>query len=1163
MSTTCSQPHRAALRRGLIAALAAVLTLAVYLPASARAGSPDAADPVVHTLGDPPAALADLDARTGSVAPTAAQVAAVSSLGAHVRWNRFGTPASLIRYGGYLATGLGADPVAAARSFVSANRSLFRLSDAGVAGLQLLADSPIVGTSGHAVMLRQTFGGLPATQDGLITVGVNDRGVFYVSSSAAGDGAAPAAASLSATDAWLRAAANVGRALTASNLSDVRTESGWTTFAAAGFAQRQMARLTAFPTYTQGVRPAYETIVLDARPVAPVAYKAFVDARTGEVLFRQNAVLNLSETSAPLAPSSGQFSGATGGPGHACSVADGATFDAPTGTKSIDVVATADDPSNDIVLNLVYNVTHQVVGSSDTATSPEAIHYTGNAGVVPVGSYSAQVCQFDPQQEGFTYSGFYSVNDTVAANVPYPPRWQYFQANPPLNYSSTDSRVIGCWQAVIQGTPVPGCDLELMNAAARGPWDYDFRANQPTYTTTGNAAKTAQAWTSPLTPGEGYRPPDLNREYTVNGTPTPITWTNQWFTSKCDPTVFASPQRNDIDAAIVNLFAGHNRVHDFAYRLGFTEVNFNMQDDNFGNGPPGPYPAGRENDPELGDVQAGAVDGGAPSYLGRDNANQITLNDGIPGITNQYLFQPIAGALYSPCVDGDYDASVFVHEYTHAISNRMVGGPDANLTGAQAGAMGESWSDLDALELLHEYGLVPTDGENDWAEGPYVTGNKEVGIRDYGLNRNPLNYSDLGFDIPGPEVHADGEIWNGTNYDVRQALVQKYDAQFPSGNATLQRRCADGVLPADQCPGNRRWIQIVYDAWLLQQAATSMLDARDAYLAADVNRFGGADQQELWGAFAHRGMGEDASTQDTNDSNPTPGFQSPLASEGQLTFQGVALDEPGQPAAKVKVYVGNYEARATPVADTDPATTLGSSVRMVAGTYTIRVQGRGYGIDGFTVKVRAGQNRTLILGMHTNWASSANGATATGDGVNQGDLIDDTEATNWASLGSPVAGKQVTVQFAGRRKVQHLHVSAMLRPADANDPNDSGSQNRFSALRSFRILACDATVKNCSLSTNFSTIYTSPANFFPAGIPRPLAPNLIIRSIELPAPVSATHLRLVVVANQCTGTPAYQGEQDNDPANPTDCTTGSAEAQNVRAAELQAMVASSTVTPAS
>src|SRR4029079_8594780 len=151
-------------------------------------------------------------------------------------------------------------------------------------------------------------------------------------------------------------------------------------------------------------------------------------------------------------------------------------------------------------------------------------------------------------------------------------------------------------------------------------------------------------------------------------------------------------------------------------------------------------------DPELGNVQAGAVTGGAPSYLGRDNANQITLNDGIPGLTHQYLFQPIAAGFYGPCVDGGLDTTVFGHEYTHAISNRMVGGPDSNLTGDQAGAMGESWSDLDALEYLHEYNIAPPGNANEWALGPYATGNMEVGIRNYALHANPLNYSDMGYD---------------------------------------------------------------------------------------------------------------------------------------------------------------------------------------------------------------------------------------------------------------------------------------------------------------------------------------------------------------------------------------------------------------------------------
>jgi extracellular elastinolytic metalloproteinase len=49
----------------------------------------------------------------------------------------------------------------------------------------------------------------------------------------------------------------------------------------------------------------------------------------------------------------------------------------------------------------------------------------------------------------------------------------------------------------------------------------------------------------------------------------------------------------------------------------------------------------------------------------------------------------------------------------------------------------------------------------------------------------------------------------------------------------------------------------------------------------------------------------------------------------------------------------------------------------------------------------------------------------------------------------------------------------------------------------------------------------------------------------------ATHVRLRVLTNQCTGTPAYQGDQDDDPLNVTDCDDGSTQDENVRAAELQ------------
>jgi hypothetical protein len=74
----------------------------------------------------------------------------------------------------------------------------------------------------------------------------------------------------------------------------------------------------------------------------------------------------------------------------------------------------------------------------------------------------------------------------------------------------------------------------------------------------------------------------------------------------------------------------------------------------------------------------------------------------------------------------------------------------------------------------------------------------------------------------------------------------------------------------------------------------------------------------------------------------------------------------------------------------------------------------------------------LSLHLPTNLASGANGATATGDGVDQANLIDDTEATNWASLSGDVAGEQVTVRLdpsRDAREIGRVQVSALLHPA--------------------------------------------------------------------------------------------------------------------------------------
>ena len=151
--------------------------------------------------------------------------------------------------------------------------------------------------------------------------------------------------------------------------------------------------------------------------------------------------------------------------------------------------------------------------------------------------------------------------------------------------------------------------------------------------------------------------------------------------------------------------------------------------------------------------------------------------------------------------------------------------------------MGESWGDLNAGEYMFANNYVP--GPNPWAVGPYATGNPVAGIRDYPINANPLNYSDYGFDTTGCrgargrrdlERHPVGGPGR-PGHQVRRPVPLRRHRR-------LQKKCSKNTasstpLPAEACPGNRRWIQLIFDAFLLQQGDTDMLDARDAMIAAD------------------------------------------------------------------------------------------------------------------------------------------------------------------------------------------------------------------------------------------------------------------------------------------------------------------------------------------
>ena len=1050
------------LRRGTTAsllALAGLFVLALTLVSSGLA--------VVHIEGQP-TALRDFDARA-TAAPTNAQLRAARTLHAHVSWSSLGTPASVIHYGGYLATGLRApSPAAAAARWLAAHKQLFRLSS--VSHLRLETAAPLRGSDAYAVVFRQTFGGV-VSADGMVTVTVagarHGWNVVYASSSLTPDAGLTGARTLTPLSAWQHAAqatgAHVGAAATIG-----RTPTGAFGISAAGFSGLQTVRPTVFGTPRHGAIRAYAATVTAETEGAQSSYLVVVDGATGKLLSRQNLVFNFSDNPTWLA-------------------------------------FTAAPPFN------------------------------------PMNAY-------------------------------------------PWNYPSTDTRQLYCWTATSGCADAvsddPGTTVYPLGVASKFPWDVqlDSAGNDlHTMQTTGNNVDEARLWigNQPHTYGDPalFRDTSPTRDYRPG-------WTNAWFNSGCDPALVSDPVNNpagnDIEEATVNLFVGHNIMHDYAYYLGFDEPHWNSQQYNNGLG-------GAANDGLLGNSQAGAATGS------RDNANMNTGADGQHARTNMFLWQSLAAAFYAPCVDGDYDFGVFGHEFGHMIENRMIAKGVGARQGNAAGAMGEAFGDFDALEVMNALHIAPVPGSDRYTEGAYVTGNPYNGIRDVLAGRpmggqfpqpgrnpdtDPLNYGDFGFDLTGPEVHADGEIWVAVRMDLRDLFLQRY----PSSGADQDIACVRGRLAASDCPGDRRWIQDYYDAMVLMPRRPTMIDARDAMLAADQARFGGANQDLLWQGFAMRGFGQFQSTVDSQDTDPVPDFSSPLANNATLNFS--ADSKSTEVPVSAKIYVGDYQARSTQVADTDPATTgavnLDGTAQFVpngAGSltgdnprwtyYNFTAVAPGYGIVRFRVRsLQAGETRNITIHFAPNFASATNGATVTGDtlgtNTNLVNVTDDDEGTIDGQTGAPVAGRWIVIRLGGvgpnGSNVKRLGVSAQLVP----------NTNRFTALRSFTAYVCRAGKtpgnQTCdgSVATGWTPLVSAPADAFPSVNPRPAAPDLTLRYFDADHPGLATHLKLVVTSNQCTGQASYQGDQDQDPNNNADCSS-TIRASEVHVAEVEVYGQTATV----
>ncbi len=411
------------------------------------------------------------------------------------------------------------------------------------------------------------------------------------------------------------------------------------------------------------------------------------------------------------------------------------------------------------------------------------------------------------------------------------------------------------------------------------------------------------------------------------------------------------------DQNVVQTFWYVNNFHDHlaAPPIGFTRAQGNFEG--------------------VGDrVIVNALDGAdtGPDANHVNNANMATPPDGQNPWMQMYLF---TGPFRN--VNGGDDAAVVYHEYTHGLTSRLVtytGGSGA-LNSDQSGAMGEAFSDFYAMDYLADQGFV-TDSV---APGEVYLGrytDPQVGLIRFQALDCPVDtsdnaschntatgsaggftYADFGRVWTGPEVHADGEIWAQTLWQLRQALIGRLGAVTGSDAAKA----------------------LVTDALRLSPPEPTFLDMRNAILAADLNANGGANRTLIWSVFAQRGMGYLAATTTSSDVNPVADFQpAPAADAPRGTIAGTVTDaRTGLPVATPHVSVAGLssqigsEDRLTADGGSDGRYTLAD---VPAATYPrLGVSAPGYSGRTIAVTVPGGGTVAGDATLTRDWAAAAGG----------------------------------------------------------------------------------------------------------------------------------------------------------------------------------------------
>ena len=498
---------------------------------------------------------------------------------------------------------------------------------------------------------------------------------------------------------------------------------------------------------------------------------------------------------------------------------------------------------------------------------------------------------------------------------------------------------------------------------------------------------------------------------------------------KCtwDPSTARSWRTNMAQDAIEGLYL----TSRFAKWLEKAPFGFDRQSGNF---------TRRDGDP----VDLNALDGantaqGFPDGNHVNNANFNTPPDGRRPRMQMYLnYAPYLAASSSD------DFPTLAHEFTHGLSNRLVVNSNnhSTLNSYQAGGMGEGWSDFYALEYLvaRDY-TTNTDAPGELTLDLYLNKNRAGLTRtealDCGLGETSPNcvqfltgdaggytYDDVGDGQLGTQVHNAGEAWSQTLWDIRERL------------------------------GHRTTMAIVTEGMRLSVDDPSMLDMRDAILAADEAIYGGAHYVALWNKFADRGFGFYAGSDDGSDAAPVADFNTPPP-PGSPTgrIAGTVTDSSGDPLPGAVVKIAGHS-EFSDISDADgeykiPRVPEGTWPKVVA-TFA------GYEPASDAVTVVGGARVDFDPSLRRDWASASGGASIasfTGPDYSPAcgpeGAIDLSQGTGWGSTtfgddGAPgsdpdlIQPKEIVIELPQEITLSELGVNPGATCGDPGSASTAG-----------------------------------------------------------------------------------------------------------------------------